>query len=73
MTNNPASSETLSLSLQEAADVLGVSPKLVLRIVHRETDAIPTVNISGEMRFNVVELRRWMAHNWDRDAFHGAV
>lgn len=60
-----------SLSLNEVAAILGVAPLLVVRLTHRKikAEALPSIRVSGEMRFDADQFQAWKKANWDEEAF----
>lgn len=50
---------------------LGVAPLLVVRLTHRKikAEALPSIRVDGEMRFDAAEFQVWKKANWDADAF----
>lgn len=60
-----------SLSLNEVATILGVAPLLVVRLTHRKikAEALPSIRVDGEMRFDTEQFQAWKKANWDEAAF----
>lgn len=70
-TDNQPAAPPKTLSLQEVAVILGVSPKLVLRFTHRtiKAEQLPCIHVGGEMRFDAEQFQAWKKTNWDEEAF----
>jgi excisionase family DNA binding protein len=50
--------DRLALNRREVADLLGISPSTVTRMV--EADEIPHVRLRGSLRFPRAALERWL-------------